>query len=306
MGDRTLVRAGRYVGSLLALVVLAGEVVASHLPLDRDPQHYFAFASRNLRVKNLRLQAPGCNIGVNCAGRLSSSCGILRMTDGGIGAPGQLVADRMCASQSFYQVFRNVALRCPSPSCLMIQHPGPGADCTESFASPILGDLDGDGRPSCGEGCVVDRGDLAVACGVPLPFPACDPSRYVLVQEEQDCGSFDVTPGNRRCDLAAGTYGNVDILDGGRLDFAEGTTVICGLRCAEGRAHHERRAGAGRRSGCRPGEDQQRVGRGWHVRHAEDRHRERCHPPRAARRLQHPGVLRRWPNQARRRQLHRR
>jgi hypothetical protein len=114
----------------------------------------------------------------------------------------------------------------------MIAHPGSSSDCTEPFATPILGDLDGDSVPSCDSNCVTDPDDVARACGITLPMPACDPSRPVLAAENQDCSTADVLPGNNRCDLAAGTYGAMKVRKGTRVFFGAGTTVLCSLKAS--------------------------------------------------------------------------
>src|SRR5947208_3035015 len=75
-----------------------------------------------------------------------------------------------------------------------------------------------------------DLDDIALACGVTLPFAPCDPGHpTVLVTAGHDCSVDDIVPGNGRCDLAAGTYGAIRIENHGELVFASGTTTICSL-----------------------------------------------------------------------------
>ncbi len=153
--------------------------------------------------------------------------------DAVVGAPGQVVGDVVCGSRDFWAVFRNGAASC-EPGCGMIGDPGPAADCSTPFAPPILADLDGDGEASCDARCRVDLDDVARACGVTLPFPACAPQRRVVVTVDADCPEGDREPGNHRCDLAAGTYGAIAVQDGARVAFAPGTTVACSLTVGKG------------------------------------------------------------------------
>lgn len=221
---------------LVVAALLPTFVLANDVPLDRDPANYLILGMKKMRLKNYMIVAPGCNIGVNCAPGPSGprSCGKLNANGsaGGsqpsVAAPGQVAANRVCATGSFFQVFNNSPSSCVD--CANISHPGMQVDCTDAFTPPILGDLDGDMNPSCDETCTTDLDDIALACGVTLPFPPCDPGLPVLVAENADCSVGDAIPGNARCDLTAGTYGRVTVNNGGRLDFAAGTTVICGLR----------------------------------------------------------------------------
>jgi hypothetical protein len=72
------------------------------------------------------------------------------------------------------------------PTCAAIAHPGSSPDCTEPFTPPIIGDLDGDGSPSCDNNCLTDPDDIARLCGTTLPFPPCDPSNPVIVPRDAD------------------------------------------------------------------------------------------------------------------------
>ena len=216
---------------LVSLVGAATRVAAAPL-LDRDPAHYFVFAQRAVKLKNLAIEAPGCHVGVNCEpGKESSSCGVLFAKNAFLDGDSQATASRVCASERFGSVFRNNT-GC-DPDCSMIADAGPNADCSTSFDAPILPDLDGDGTASCSSSCEPDGGDLAAACGVTLPLPACDPKRTVFVVESNDCSTGDRIPGNHRCDLAAGSYGTVIVRNGARLEFAGGTTVVCNLKAGK-------------------------------------------------------------------------
>lgn len=211
-------------------------VAAANGPsLERDPSKYFVLAVRQAALKNLAVQVPACSIGVDCP-LSGANCGVMRGSNLLVPAPGQATAASLCSPGALFTVFRTVGL-CPHPGCSEIANPGPGPDCSNPLvganALPILGDLDGNGAPSCGPGCAVDHGDIGAACGVTLPLPACNPAKSVFVQPNQDCGAFDTIPGNFHCDLAPGAYGNIVVRNGARLDFAPGTTVLCSLRAGE-------------------------------------------------------------------------
>lgn len=218
---------------LLSIVMCIPTVaLASHLTVDRDPADYFALGIRETHLQNLALVSPSCSVGVNCP-ESGPSCGFLFMQGGRVAEPGQVVGDKMCADKDLFAVFRNNAGECDT-TCAVIAHAGPAADCTAPFAPPILADLDGDGALSCDAACAIDRDDVALACGVSLPLPACNPALPVFVKENGDCipSSLDVQTGNYRCDLAPGVYGDVRLQSGGRLEFAAGTTVICSFNAS--------------------------------------------------------------------------
>lgn len=219
---------------LLGLSLVSPAIAASP-SLERDPSKYFVLAVRRAALQNLAVQAPACSIGVDCP-LSGANCGVMRGSDLIVPAPGQATAASLCSPGAFFTVFRTAGL-CPHPGCSEISNRGPASDCSNPLiganALPILGDLAGNGAPSCGPGCAVDRSDIAAACGVTLPLPACNPAKPVVVQPNQDCGAFDTLPGNFHCDLAPGTYGNIVVRNGARLDFGPGTTVLCSLRAAQ-------------------------------------------------------------------------
>ena len=217
----------------LVLLVLLSSTAFADPVLRRAPSDYTMLAIRTAHLKNMFVEAPGCNVGVNCPHpNTSSACGHLQAKNAQFAGESQVVSDSMCGTESFAAVFRNGPGGC-APDCATISDPGPNADCSTPFAAPILGDLDGDDEPSCSADCEVDLDDVAAACGVTLPFPACDPNRPVLAGEGEDCSAFDVLPGNERCDLAPGTYGAIFVRDGARIAFGTGTTVICMLRAGK-------------------------------------------------------------------------
>lgn len=203
--------------------------LAANPPVDHDLSHYFALGMRDVHLKNLELAAPGCSIGASCPGGPLTNCGSLNARGATIPAPGQTAASLMCGDGTFDQVLRNNAGGACGPRCTNIGLPGSQSDCSDPFAGPILDDLDADGVPSCDDRCNLDLGDMAVACGVTLPLPACDPSNGVDVLPDSDCPGVDAIPGNFRCDLPAGTYGVIRVRSGARLAFAAGKTIACGL-----------------------------------------------------------------------------
>ncbi len=221
--------------SFLVVLSLPALVFAADLSVDRDPAGYLILGTRVVRVKNLTIEPPGCHVGVNCPTpvRGVGRCGVLNATNASVPAAGQVVGDRVCLNGppgSLFAVFRNQPATC-GLTCAMVQHQTLRPDCSAPFQAPILGDLDGDGTPSCDDHCISDLGDIARACGVTLPFPAaCNPSApQILVTFDQDCSTGDILLGNHHCDLGAGVYGAIRIDNGGELVLAPGTTTICSL-----------------------------------------------------------------------------
>src|SRR6266481_590475 len=223
---------GDAVRCLLPLAVLVPTLVlAADIPLSRDPQTYLVLGMQRTTVNSLSLEPPGCNVGVNCAPLVGQrgGCGFFHSRNGHFPEPSQVVANQVCGTGSFFQILSNLPT-CADPTCAAIEHAGSSPDCTEPFTPPILGDLDGDGVPSCDTNCATDLDDVALACGVTLPFPDCDPSTPIVAPRNADCSIGDVVPGNAACDLGAGVYGSVRVLKGARINFAGGTTVICSLQ----------------------------------------------------------------------------
>ena len=217
---------------LLSLAVLVPTLVlAADIPPSRDPQTYLVLGMQRTTVNSLSLEPPGCNVGVNCAPLVGErgGCGFFHSRNGHFPEPSQVVANQVCGTGSFFQILSNLPT-CADPTCAAIEHAGSSPDCTEPFTPPILGDLDGDGVPSCDTSCATDLDDVALACGVTLPFPDCDPSTPIVAPQNADCSIGDVVPGNAACDLGAGVYGSVRVLRGARITFAAGTTVICSLQ----------------------------------------------------------------------------
>ncbi|MCW5890332.1 MAG: hypothetical protein KIT14_07240 [bacterium] len=209
-----------------------GPVPARAQALRRDLGSYFIFAMRNADLKNITVQGP-CNVGVDCAQPASnSSCGVLDEENALYADGSQIAGDIVRFNKpgaNVFQIFRNGG---SSLAGVTIRDPGPLPDGTNPLTPlPILGDLDGDGQPSCaatGGSCVVDAGDLEVACGFPTPFPACAPQNNVRADPGKDCsGAPDAVPGNGRCDLPPGAYGDVVVANGASLDFVGGSYALC-------------------------------------------------------------------------------
>jgi hypothetical protein len=215
---------------LIVPLLVTDQAFAASATLKRDVGDYFALSFRRMRLKDFYIEAPGCNLGVNCP-ETGRTCGRLKMNGAVVSTPGQIVGDDMCGPGSFYEVFRNNSDATCDPNCSQITNKGPGPQCANTFTGPILGDLDNDGQPSCSNDCVVDIGDAAAACGVQYPLPPCDLSKEVRVFPKSDCSplDYDAVPGNGVCDLKLGTYGNIKVRNRARINFAEGTTVACML-----------------------------------------------------------------------------
>lgn len=206
------------------LLVLATATVglpgmANAQPLRRDLGSYFIFAQRNVQGKDLQLQS-GCNIGVNCAKPTqNSTCGTASFEAIFAKDGSQIAADDVNFSQpgaSIGQLFtngtfnaNNVTVRTPP-----VQPLDP---------KPII-------AGTCGPACTPTPGSLEALCGFPAAFPACNPANTVLVQPGLDCiGGVDTTPGDNRCNLAPGTYGDIVVKDNGQLDMTAGDYNICSI-----------------------------------------------------------------------------
>lgn len=208
---------------VVALLVCAtAGAAAAGPPLRRDLDSYLIFASRSAGLKNMTVTG-ACNVGVDCAQpNPNSDCGVVTHEDPNYADGSQIAGDRARFSTGgglIFQLFSN------TPTGL--ENVFVGSPPVEPLTLPILSDPDGDGTPSCGPGCAVDAGDLAAACGFPTPFPACDPSRPVVVTALDDCPSGDLVPGNQRCDLPPGVYGDLAVKDKSAVMLAGGEYVVC-------------------------------------------------------------------------------
>lgn len=209
----------REIGTLLALMagltLVAAPVAAQ--PLKRDLGSYFIFAQKFARLKNFSMDN-ACNVGVNCAApNASSTCGELLFDAATFADGSQTVGDRtFCTAPGAVvsQLFKNQGGPCNGITLL---HPP-----VEPFdPMPII-------AGTCGVGCVPDNTAIEALCGFPVPFPTCDPSKPVKVQPGQDCiGAPDTAPGNGRCDLAPGVYGNISVRNKGSISLTAGNYDVC-------------------------------------------------------------------------------
>lgn len=219
------------------LGTLGGVATASgNPPLRRDLPAYFIFANRTARLKNMTL-SDACNIGVNCQRpNTSSECGKLIFENPTLAQGSQAAGDGTfftVPNGSVWQLFRNDFSDPLNGTTIGL--PGMQPDGSDALTPlPILGDLDGDGHPSCDAACVTDAGDLEKACGFPDPFPSCDSSKPVIVPANADCsGVPDAIPGNGRCDLPPGTYGDLVVQAFGRLTFVGGVYDLCSIQAGQ-------------------------------------------------------------------------
>ncbi|MCW5889560.1 MAG: hypothetical protein KIT14_03315 [bacterium] len=220
-------------GWLAALALSLVPAWAMAQPLRTDLNSYFIFAMRSVSLKNMDVLSP-CNTGVNCKQPATNSgCGVAIHENSFYADNSQIAADVTRwpkAGANIYQLFSNFLV---SPQNVSIRQPGPGPNGENPLSLPILGDLDGDGVPSCqtvGQQCVPDFGDIEAFCGLPKPFPACAPAKTVLVQPGKDCiGAPDSIPGNGQCDLPPDTYGNLNVNNGASISFDGGTYQFCGV-----------------------------------------------------------------------------
>lgn len=218
------------VGAGLLLASVAG---AANPPLATDLSRYFIFSMKNAGLKNITLLG-ACNVGVNCANpNPNSSCGVTTNENVFYADGSQLAADVSKFNRpgaSVWQLFSN---QVNGVDNLVVRLPGSKPDGSDPLVLPILPDLDGDGNPSCkteAQSCVVDNGDLAAACGFPAAAPVCNPAAPVKVSPGSDCiGAPDAVPGNGRCDLPPGVYGDLNVQNAGLLSLVGGDYVVCGL-----------------------------------------------------------------------------
>jgi hypothetical protein len=200
------------------LVATLGAARADGPPLRRDLDSYFLLASRFARVQDLTLLS-ACNVGVNCAASANASpCGELSLAAARFAAGSQTVGDRVLCSRRgavLWQLFRNAG-NCGDASIAIVP--------PSTFVPPIV-------PATCGASCTSDVAALEGQCGMPIPFPACDPERPVTMRAGGDCeGAADASPGNQICDLAPGTYGTIRVLNDARLALDAGAYTFCGLR----------------------------------------------------------------------------
>lgn len=208
---------------LVAALVVATAVpimtpVASAQPLRRDLESYFILAQRKASLKDFKLDS-ACNIGVNC-GILPNNfgtCGQLSLANVTFADGSQSVGHATFFRKpgaAVWQVFRNndstlanVVIGAPPPT---------------PFDTPII-------TGTC-DGCTPNVAALEAACGFADPFPACDPTKSVKALPNGDCDVSDTNPGNGACDLAPGTYGLINALNGSRVNMAAGVYNVCDFK----------------------------------------------------------------------------
>jgi hypothetical protein len=209
---------------------VASPAVSAGVPLRRNLDDYVIFGLRDVGLKNMTLNG-ACNVGVSCPQPTGSSgCGVITHENPLYGEGSQIVGDVARFSRGggiIHQLFSN------KPNGLenvFINEPPIGSP----NPLPLLGDVDGDGAPSCrvqGAQCVVDAGDLAAACGFQTPFPACSPGQKVTAVPNADCqGAPDTAAGNGRCDLPPGTYGDLEVQNDAKLTLTGGTYNVCAFQ----------------------------------------------------------------------------
>lgn len=201
--------------ALVAASSAARDVTAAP-PIRRDLSSYFALAMRTLAAKNLRLLS-ACNVGVDCGTpNASSACGTAGFENPFFADGSQLAVDRPTFSKpggDVFQLFANQGGPFPN---LTVRHPP-----IETFATPIV-------PGTCGSGCAPDYAAVERLCGFPEPFPPCHAGEDVTVQPNADCvGAPDAVPGNKRCDLAPGAYGDVEVHNLATLVLTGGTYDVC-------------------------------------------------------------------------------
>lgn len=210
--------------TITALVAAAG-VFATTVPaamaqtLRRDLASYFVLAQRKASLKNMRLDS-ACNVGVNCGAiTTSGSCGNLTMNDVNFAPGSQVAGDRTFFRKNgaiIWDLFRNGGGPLGN---VQILGSGP-----TPFATPII--------PGTCTNCVPDVAAIEALCGMPDPFPACDPAKPVKAVPNGDCDplALDTVPGNHECDLAPGTYGAVVALNAANLNLVPGDYNVCSFR----------------------------------------------------------------------------
>jgi hypothetical protein len=213
---------------LLAMAVCAGSAQAGVLAAPSTLPEYMLFAQRRLDARVTTPTFHG-NVGVNCP-FTPSGCGFALFDRASLADGTALVADRIVPRLPGGSVFRAFGTLDDPGGLLEIRDPGPNPDGTHPFLAPILPDLDGDGAPSCDADCTTDPGDLARACGFAEPFPNCDIAVRVIARRNRDCSAgVDLFPGNGRCDLAPGVYGEVTVRGKATMLLAGGVYTMCGF-----------------------------------------------------------------------------
>jgi hypothetical protein len=212
--------------TIAALVAAAGFAgltapVVEAQTLNRNLDSYFIMAMRKASLKDMELDS-ACNVGVNCGSiNNSSQCGNLTMNNAKLAQePGGQVAGDLTffrkKGAEVWDLFRNGGGPLDN---VTIKGSGP-----TPFTTPIL--------PNTCTNCVPDVAAIEALCGFPAVFPACDPAKSVKAAPNADCDplALDTVPGNKQCDLAAGAYGQIVVLNAGRLNLDPGDYPVCSFR----------------------------------------------------------------------------
>lgn len=214
---------GRSRLAVLVVIGLAGSAVvapaAAPPPLRRTLTAYGIFAVRSLSLQNLQLASPG-NVGVDCASpSRNAQCGAASFAAVTFPGGSQVVADKTFFNKpgaTIGQLFRNGGG--PLDNVTILQPP------PQPFTPPII-------PGTCDAQCRPNLAALEAECGFPSPFPACKPGSDVAVSPGGDCaGAPDAVPGNGRCDLGPGSYGDVAVRNLASLRLVGGTYDVCNLK----------------------------------------------------------------------------
>jgi hypothetical protein len=214
---------GRWCGvGGVVLATLGSGGPAGAQPLQRDLGSFFLLALRSASLKDLMLP-DSCNVGTSCASpNPNSSCGTLSLDRTLFGDGSQIAADAVKFTKpgaDVFQVFRNNGS--PLDNVAVRQPPIVG------FQTPLI-------AGSCEPGCTPKPAVIERMCSFPDPFPACTAGKDVVVQPSGDCSIGDTTPGNKRCDLPAGSYGVLDVRNDARVILGSGTFNFCEVKIGKG------------------------------------------------------------------------
>jgi hypothetical protein len=204
------------VGVVVAATLGAAGPAAAQA-LQRDLGSYFVLALRSASLKDLMLP-DSCNVGTSCAQpSTNSSCGTLTLDRALFGDGSQISGDVVKFTKptaDVFQVFRNNSSTLEN---VMVRQPP-----ISGFQTPLIPD-------TCDTGCKPKPAVVETMCSFPSPFPACTPGKDIVVQPNADC-TGDTTPGNKRCDLPAGSYGVLDVRNNGRVILGKGTFNFCEVK----------------------------------------------------------------------------
>lgn len=205
----------------VVLATLGSVDLAGAQTLQRDLGSYFLLALRSASLKDLMLP-DSCNVGTSCASpNPNSSCGTMSLDRALFGDGSQIAGDVVKFTKpgaDVFQAFRNNTS--PLDNVSVRQPP------IQGFATPLI-------PGSCDPGCTPKPAVVESLCSFPTPFPPCTAGKDVVVQPNADCAG-DTTPGNKRCDLPAGSYGVLDVRNDARAILGSGTFNFCQVKIGKG------------------------------------------------------------------------